>query len=88
MEKIVVMGTGTMAAGIGAGFIQAGFEVVFLGRTLVKAELSLAAAQTLAAGLAAGTSIGDAAPTAGGSAGLIDTWNDWLGVVWVIETVA
>ena len=88
MEKIVVMGTGTMAAGIGAGFIQAGFEVVFLGRTLVKAELSLAAAQTLAAGLAAGTSIGDAAPTAGGSAGLIDTWNDWPGVVWVIETVA
>ena len=95
MEKIVVIGTGTMAAGIAAGFIEAGFEVVILGRALEKAAASLAAAHKLALGLA-GTSgtggaggSGTAARTAlPGAAGLIDTWNDWAGVVWVIETVA
>lgn len=83
-----MIGTGTMAAGIGAGFIQAGFELVFLGRTLAKAELSLAAARGMAAALAAGASAGSASQTASGSVGLIDDWNDWADVVWVIETIA
>ena len=81
-----------MAAGIGAGFIQAGFELVFLGRTLAKAELSLAAAHSMAVALAAGVlAAGEGAKTAAapaGSVGLIDTWNDWANVVWVIETIA
>ena len=38
MEKIVVIGTGTMAVGIGAGFIDAGFHVVMLGRDSGRAE--------------------------------------------------
>jgi len=33
LENEVVIGTGTMAAGIGAGFIETGFELVILGRS-------------------------------------------------------
>jgi 3-hydroxybutyryl-CoA dehydrogenase len=84
MDRIVIIGTGTMAAGIGAGFIDAGIEPVFLGRSLAKAEQSLADAQRLAIGLAGGA---PRTPVAG-VAGLIESWNDWNGVVWVIETVA
>jgi 3-hydroxybutyryl-CoA dehydrogenase len=83
-EKVVVVGTGTMAAGIGAGFIDAGFEVVFLGRQIDKARQSLAVAHQLAIGLADGSPRESLA----GAAGLIDSWNDWTGVVWVIETIA
>jgi 3-hydroxybutyryl-CoA dehydrogenase len=84
MAKIVVIGTGTMAAGIGAGFINAGLDVVFLGRSAEKAKKSLADAHLISAGLAASTE----RLQLPGSVGLIDTWNDWQGVVWVIETVA
>jgi len=84
MEKIVVIGSGTMAVGIGAGFIDAGMQVVFLGRDLARAELALAAARQSAIALAAGA----ARPQPGTSVGLIDDWNDWAGVTWVIETVA
>jgi 3-hydroxybutyryl-CoA dehydrogenase len=84
MAKIVVIGTGTMAAGIGAGFINAGLDVVFLGRSIEKASKSLADAHHTAAGLNADSE----RMQLPGSAGLIDTWNDWQGVVWVIETVA
>lgn len=84
MEKIVVIGTGTMAAGIGAGFIDAGQDVVFLGRNAGKAEKALADARKIAAGLAAGA---ERKPVSA-SAGLIDSWNDWPGVIWVIETIA
>ena len=84
MEKIVVIGTGTMAVGIGAGFVDAGMDVVFLGRTAEKAEAALNAARKTAALLAAGA----ARPPVGTATGLIETWNDWRGVTWVIETVA
>ncbi|MGA8513296.1 MAG: 3-hydroxyacyl-CoA dehydrogenase NAD-binding domain-containing protein [Burkholderiaceae bacterium] len=84
MAKIVVIGTGTMAAGIGAGFIDAGMNVVFLGRSADKAHKSLTDARHIAIGLAAGTE----RLHLPGSTGLIDTWNDWQGVVWVIETIA
>lgn len=73
-----------MAVGIGAGFIDAGMEVVFLGRNTDKAEKALADARKTAVGLAAGT----ARKPASASAGLIDSWNDWQGVIWVIETIA
>jgi 3-hydroxybutyryl-CoA dehydrogenase len=84
MTKIVVIGTGTMAAGIGAGFIDSGFEVVFLGRSTDKAKKSLSDAHVMAQGLAAGA----ARQPKTGSIGLIESWNDWNDVVWVIETVA
>ena len=84
MEKIVVIGTGTMAVGIGASFIDAGMQVVFLGRDLGRAETTLAAARTTALALAASA----AREPVVASIGLIDSWNDWAGVTWVIETVA
>lgn len=84
MEKIVVIGTGTMAVGIGAGFIDAGMEVVFLGRTVDKAQAALTAARKTAVALA----VGDARAPVSATAGSIDGWNDWQGVTWVIETVA
>jgi 3-hydroxybutyryl-CoA dehydrogenase len=82
-DKIVVIGTGTMAVGIGAGFIDAGFEVVFLGRTQDKANQVLAEAHALALKLSSA-----AQPEhVQGAAGLIESWSDWARVVWVIETV-
>lgn len=85
MSKMVVVGTGTMADGIGAGFLQAGYEVVFLGRDAAKArgaaERSTGIAQAL------GTVAG-AADLGCASTGTIDGWNDWAGVEWVVETVA
>ena len=84
MNRVVVIGTGTMAAGIGAGFIAAGMSVLFLGRSMAKAQASLASALALAKGLAGGAENA----TALHATGLIDTWDDWAGVVWVIETVA
>ena len=84
METIVVIGTGTMAVGIGAGFIDAGMDVVFLGRNADNAERALASARKIAAGLAAGA----ARKPVSAWAGLIDSWNDWQGVIWVIETIA
>jgi 3-hydroxybutyryl-CoA dehydrogenase len=84
VEKIVVIGTGTMAVGIGAGFIDAGFQVVFLGRSVDKALATAAEAKRLSLVLAAGASR-SYAPTV---TGLIEQWNDWPNVVWVLETVA
>jgi 3-hydroxybutyryl-CoA dehydrogenase len=83
LEKIVVLGTGTMAVGIGAGFLASGMDVVMLGRTAPKAQDALAAAARAATALTpAGASL------AAGRAGTIAEWNDWQEVVWVIETVA
>jgi 3-hydroxybutyryl-CoA dehydrogenase len=84
VEKIVIIGTGTMAVGIGAGFMDAGFQVVYLGRSVDKAIATATESKRLASVLAAGASR-DYAPSI---TGLIDQWNDWQGVVWVIETVA
>ena len=84
MEKVVVLGTGTMAVGIAAGFIDAGFHTVILGRTGDKASTALVSAQKTADQLAAGA----AKPTQAGESGLIDSWNDWRDVIWVIETIA
>jgi 3-hydroxybutyryl-CoA dehydrogenase len=83
MEKVVVLGTGTMAAGIGAGFIEAGLQVVFLGRTLPKAAQAAAEADRLAASVANNA----AQVRQPALSGLIDTWNDWQGVIWVLETI-
>lgn len=79
-----MIGTGTMAAGIGAGFIDAGQEVVFLGRNLAKADQSMLDAKKIATVLSGG----QARKYATTSTGLIDSWNEWQGVTFVIETVA
>jgi len=81
-STVVVLGTGTMAVGIAAGFLEVGMPTVVLGRTLAKAESALVAARQLALSLAP-----THASVASGRAGLIHEWNDWSSVVWVIETV-
>ena len=83
MKTVVVIGTGTMAAGIAAGFIATGTSVVVLGRSTDKAQASLTSAIALA-----GTMPGGSGEAGLHAAGLIDTWADWTDVVWVIETVA
>ena len=84
MEKIVVIGTGTMAVGIAAGFIDAGMEVVVLGRSIEKAQATLTGAHKLAAALASGAPASRTLTTAA----TIAAWNEWPNVAWVIETVA
>jgi len=84
MEKVVVIGTGTMAVGIGAGFIAAGMQTVILGRDLQRAAGALEKSRQLAVGLGARQQQSES----NGQVGLIDDWSAWDGVVWVIETVA
>ena len=79
MRKIVVIGTGTMAAGIAAGFIAEQYSVVILGRSIEKAN------SCLAKGLA--LSQGAGSTKTHHQTGLIDVWDAWDNCVWVIETV-
>jgi 3-hydroxybutyryl-CoA dehydrogenase len=81
-QTIVVLGTGTMAVGIAAGFIEAGMPLVVLGRSIEKAEATLADAHKLA------LSLGAQVPSdASHHAGLIQEWSNWTSVAWLIETV-
>ncbi len=82
MDRIVVLGSGTMGVGIAAGFIEAGVPVVVLGRSRDKAQAALGAALATASQLSGAPP--DARPHA---AGEIDHWEDWQGVTLVIETV-
>jgi 3-hydroxybutyryl-CoA dehydrogenase len=79
MHKVVVIGTGTMAAGIAAGFIAEQYSVVILGRTLEKADSCLKKGMTLSQIISS--------TKAQHQTGLIDTWSDWDNCIWVIETV-
>jgi 3-hydroxybutyryl-CoA dehydrogenase len=82
MDRIVVLGTGTMAVGIAAGFIEAAVPVVLLGRTTNRAQAALDSALETARGLS-----GTTATNIVHAAGEIDSWSDWQGVTLVIETV-
>jgi 3-hydroxybutyryl-CoA dehydrogenase len=68
-----------MAAGIAAGFMDAQYCVVVLGRSIEKAN------SCLAKGLALSQGAGSAEITH--QTGSIDTWDAWDNCVWVIETV-
>jgi 3-hydroxybutyryl-CoA dehydrogenase len=81
-QPIVVLGTGTMAVGVASGFIEAGMPLVLLGRSIEKAQSTLSQAQELAknSGYQGSSNLSH-------EVGLIDTWNNWNSVAWVIETV-
>jgi 3-hydroxybutyryl-CoA dehydrogenase len=81
VERIAVAGTGTMAVGIAAGFIATGFEVIVLGRDAAKAERALAESHRTAQMLSSTSS------QPAGKFGLIDEWNDWRDVAWIIESI-
>lgn len=79
MRKVVVIGTGTMAAGIAAGFIAGQCSVIVLGRSLAKADACLAKALDLSQQKTLASHRHET--------GLIDTWDAWDECIWVIETV-
>ena len=66
--RVVILGTGTMAAGIAAGFIDAAIPVVVLGRSVEKALKTIDSARQLAAVLRMPPKTDTAA-----TAGLMDT---------------
>jgi 3-hydroxybutyryl-CoA dehydrogenase len=83
LDRIIVVGSGTMAVGIAAGFVHAGMDVVVLGRDAKRAAECLQQAAQLAQTLPGGVT----APAAMAS-GVISEFDDWQGSSWVIETVA
>ena len=78
MNYVAVIGTGTMAAGIAAGFIEAGLAVTILGRSADKAKACL----DVAIGLV------QAEGNAKHRCGLIDQWIEWDDCIWAVETIA
>ncbi len=90
-QYIAVIGTGTMAAGIAAGFISQGRPVAILGRSKEKSDACLKKAITLAihTGLQGEKASQDLASIEAASVSAVFTeWNDWNRCTWIIETVS
>ena len=91
MDRIVVIGTGTMAAGIAAGFIAEGLPVTLLGRSSEKASACLDKALGLAIAISSKDAIRTSAPEALKQLqqyGVFEKWTEWSNCLWVIETVS
>jgi 3-hydroxybutyryl-CoA dehydrogenase len=90
MKRIAVIGTGTMAAGIAAGFIAKNVPVAILGRSLEKSAACLDKAILLAhkIGFSISSDQDLAAIRAKQISGVFETWTDWSDCQWIIETVA
>lgn len=80
--RITVLGTGTMALGIAAGFIAENCVVTVLGRTAEKAKDCLAKAKTMANGLKTNDQ------GLAHRSGAIDGWAQWADADLIIETVS
>lgn len=90
-QYIAVIGTGTMAAGIAAGFISQGRPVAILGRSKEKSESCLKKAIALAIkiGLHSEKASQDLASIEAAQVSAVFTeWNDWNRCAWIIETVS
>lgn len=91
MNYVAVIGTGIMAAGIAAGFVAQSIPVVILGRSKEKADACLDRALTLAQKIGISGTYNaqdkEAIKTQQTSAAL-ESWSNWSGCEWVIETVA
>ena len=91
MKTVAVIGTGIMGAGIAAGFIAQNIPVAILGRSKDKADACLDKALALAKKIGR---TGDNATKEEAdirrqqSTGILEDWQDWNQVSWVIETVA
>ena len=84
MSKVVVIGTGTMASGIAAGFIASGTDIVILGRTTEKALACVDDIRSYADSINPKWSRTN--PQI--QSGCFESWEDWVGVDLVIETVS
>lgn len=90
-QYVAVIGTGTMAAGIAAGFISHSTPVAILGRSKEKANACLKKAVCLAIkiGLHGNhASLAQNEIEAAQVSSTIEEWNGWNQCFWVIETVA
>jgi 3-hydroxybutyryl-CoA dehydrogenase len=88
MKKVVVLGTGTMAVGIAAGFISSGCGVILLGRNIERTKAAVSEVVDLAEGLSSGLSSGQGSSSLDQiQTGVIDDWSDWSDVALVLETV-
>ncbi len=85
MKKVVVLGTGTMAIGIAAGFISSGYGVILLGRNIERAKSAISEIKSLAEGLASSSTSSSSVHDI--QTGAIDDWSDWSNVALVLETV-
>ncbi len=84
MKKVVVLGTGTMAVGIAAGFLSSGCGVILLGRNLERAKAVTSEIIDMAKGLSTGSTDISSSQL---QTGAIDDWSDWSDVTLVLETV-
>jgi 3-hydroxybutyryl-CoA dehydrogenase len=91
MAKIIVIGTGIMAAGIAAGFISKNISVAILGRSNEKSKECLGSAISLAKEISNDEVLKKEAFDSIAlkhDIGTLDTWTQWNDCIWVIETVA
>lgn len=91
MHYIAVIGTGTMAAGIAAGFIAEGLPVAILGRSNEKADACLDKALLLALKIATNDAVLASTPAAlkqKNRIGIFEEWNNWVDCLWITETVS
>jgi 3-hydroxybutyryl-CoA dehydrogenase len=90
-QYVAVIGTGTMAAGIAAGFISHNIPVAILGRSKEKSSDCLKKAIQLAMkiGMHGGNASLDAATIEEAQVSTtMEAWDSWGDCSWVIETVA
>ena len=90
MDNVVIIGTGTMAAGIAAGFISQSIPVVILGRRQDKSHSCLKKAISLSQkmgffGINQNKDISEIETAQ--QISTLDSWTSWNKTQWIIETV-
>lgn len=91
MKNVVIIGTGTMAAGIAAGFISQSVPIAILGRSKEKSAACLKKAILLSKKIGingANANKNNAELEISQSYGELSSWQEWDQSQWVIETVA
>lgn len=91
MKNVVIIGTGTMAAGIAAGFISQSIPIAILGRSKEKSAACLKKAILLSKKIGingANANKNDAELEISQRHGELSSWQEWDQSQWVIETVA
>ena len=90
-QYVAVIGTGTMAAGIAAGFISHSIPVAILGRSTEKSKACLSKAIELAVKIGLhgkNASLNEADIASNQVVDTMEAWQLWNQCSWVIETIA
>ena len=91
MKNVVIVGTGTMAAGIAAGFISQSVPITILGRNKEKSTACLKKAILLSKKIGisgANADKDDIELEVSQNHGELSSWQNWDQSQWIIETVA